>query len=90
MRRVRRSTGRSIGIVGRCHRLLGEIGRGLLVWAAPNSLEIIVPHIPLLVNRSVKIGGVVGLGIQLPEGRGASLVLEIGRASWRERVSQLV
>jgi hypothetical protein len=54
---------------------LGEIGRGLLVWAAPNSLEIIVPHIPLLVNRSVEIGGVVGLGIQLPEGRGASLVL---------------
>lgn len=35
---------------------------------APDSLEIVAAHITLLVDRAVKLCGMVGLGVQLDHG----------------------
>lgn len=41
----------------------------------PHPLDVVVAHVPLLVNRSTELGSVVGLGVELAEGRGSGLVL---------------
>lgn len=47
--------------------------------AAPDTLEIVAAHVALLVDRPVEVGSVVGLRMNLSQGRGPGLVL-VGRA----------
>lgn len=58
---------------------LGQVGRRLLVGTAPDALEVVAAHIPLLVHGAVKLGGMVCLGVQFDQRRGPRLIL-VGRS----------
>lgn len=45
------------------------------MWPSPDSLHVIPAHLTLRVNRSVELGGVVGLGMQFRNGGGLNPIL---------------
>ncbi len=76
--RYRAGAGGGRGRVGRAGGLAQGRRGGLLVGPPPDVLHVVTAHLPLLVNGPVKLGGVVGLGVELRYGRRLDPVL-VGR-----------
>ena len=75
MGRRRRPTSSRGGRVGRADRLAQRCRGRLLMRPSPEGLQVVIAHLALLVNGAVKLGRMVGLGVQLRDGAGLSPIL---------------